>query len=105
MKKMTKRILLGAGCLLLVVALIPAGFRGGRYVRYLSRKEPISVAADAADSIKAMSCNVRCITDADKGVRNWYYRADLLIDDIEAEAPGIIGFQEVTPKQYTYLQD
>ncbi len=104
MKKTTKRILIGVLCLILVAVLIPAGVRGGRYVRYLNRKEPITV-SPAEERIKAMSCNVRCITDNDKGVKNWYYRADLLMDDIEGEAPGIIGFQEVTPKQYAYLVD
>lgn len=101
---MKKRILIGIVCLILVAVLIPVGVRGGRYLRYLNRKEAVAITPEEG-TIKAMSCNVRCITNIDKGVKNWYYRADLLMDDIEGEAPGIIGFQEVTPKQYDYLVD
>lgn len=101
---MKKKILIGMICLILVAVLIPAGVRGGKYLRYLNHKEAVTV-TPAEGAIKAMSCNVRCLTDADKGKRHWYYRAALLIDDIAAEAPGIIGFQEVTPKQYDYLAE
>ena len=74
------------------------------YPGYVSKKEAINVSPNA-DEIKMMSCNLRCLTPLDRGEKSWYYRADLILDDIAAEAPGIIGFQEATKWQYKYLVD
>jgi endonuclease/exonuclease/phosphatase family metal-dependent hydrolase len=63
------------------------------------------VDAAQSDEIKIMSYNVRCLTPLDLGKKSWYYRADLIMSDIEAEAPGIIGFQEATKWQYNYIVD
>jgi endonuclease/exonuclease/phosphatase family metal-dependent hydrolase len=52
-----------------------------------------------------MSYNLRCISPTDWGKKGWFYRADLIIDDIEEEKPGIIGFQEATKWHYSYLVD
>lgn len=58
-----------------------------------------------AGSITMMSCNVRCLTPLDLGKKSWFYRADLLLQNIAEQAPGIIGFQEATRWQYDYLVD
>lgn len=56
-------------------------------------------------AVKVMSFNIRLFTPQDMGKKHWFYRADLVVDTIEKEAPGVIGFQEVTPIQYKYLCD
>lgn len=75
------------------------------YPRYRSHQSTISVEKDQAEEITVMSCNVRCLSPLDLGKRSWFYRADLLVSDIDREDPGIIGFQEVTKWQYRYLVD
>jgi endonuclease/exonuclease/phosphatase family metal-dependent hydrolase len=50
-----------------------------------------------------VSANVRCLNAADLGKKSWFYRAGLLMEDIASQTPGIIGFQEVTSRQYRYL--
>ena len=52
-----------------------------------------------------MSYNLRCISPTDFGKKAWFYRADLVIKDIEEQKPGIIGFQEATKWHYSYLVD
>ena len=70
--------------------------------RYLMHSKALSIAPDP-DRITMMSCNVRCISPLDLGYQSWFFRAELLMNDIKAQAPGIIGFQEVTVWQYDYL--
>ena len=53
--------------------------------------------------IRVMSCNLRCMNISDLAKKSWFYRADLVIKNIENEAPGVIGFQEATKWQYGYL--
>lgn len=60
---------------------------------------------EADGEMRVMSCNVRCTTPQDLGKKSWFYRADLILKNIETEKPGIIGFQEVTKLQYSYLCD
>ena len=74
------------------------------YPHYVSNKQTIEVTSDSGE-IKMMSCNLRCLTPLDLGKKSWYNRADLIMDDIAAESPGIIGFQEATKWQYKYLVD
>ena len=53
--------------------------------------------------IRVMSCNLRCMNVLDPAKKSWFYRADLIIKNIENEAPVVIGFQEATKWQYSYL--
>ena len=53
--------------------------------------------------IHIMDYNIRYLTPSDSDTRNWSYRAGLIANGIEKDAPGIIGFQEVTKSQYTFL--
>lgn len=101
---MKKKILLGilAGILALLLAAVVV--LGWYFPGYLAKKEAITM-NPKADAITMMSCNVRCLTPLDLGKKSWFYRADLLVDHIAAQAPGIIGFQEATRWQYGYLVD
>ena len=89
---------------ILAIILIAVIVTGWYFPRYSSRKETV-VMNPKADSITMMSCNVRCLTPLDLGKKSWFYRADLLVSDIAAQNPGIIGFQEATQWQYRYLVD
>ena len=103
MKKWKKglRIALAAVLALLLCATVVLGWYFPRYVR---NKAPVNMVPESG-SITMMSCNVRCLTPLDLGKKSWFYRADLLLSDIAAQAPGIIGFQEATRWQYAYLVD
>ena len=54
--------------------------------------------------ITIMSANVRCYSPDDLFKKSWFYRADLLIEDVNKVKPDIIGFQEVSPLHYGYLK-
>lgn len=75
------------------------------YPHYKNNKEQVSIQVENTENIKMMSYNLRCISPTDFGKKSWFYRADLIIDDIENEKPGIIGFQEATKWHYAYLTD
>lgn len=99
-----RRILRSAAAVLLAVVICAAAVLGWYFPRYLIRKAPISPEPDR-DSITMMSCNLRCLTPLDLGKKSWFYRADLLLSDIAGQAPGIIGFQEATRWQYSYMTE
>lgn len=75
------------------------------YYKKAARQITITQSIDTAGTIRVMSCNVRCLNTRDLGKKSWFYRADLILRNIESEAPSIIGFQEVTKWQYAYLCD
>lgn len=93
----------------LAIFLLGVGIRFyGYYPHFKSHKQAITYTSqpvENAETIRVMSSNVRCINPTDLGKKAWYYRADLIIKNIERETPSIIGFQEVTHKQYDYLTD
>ena len=61
---------------------------------------------EAADGeITIMSANVRCYAPDDLFKKSWFYRADLLVEDVNSVKPDIIGFQEVSILHYGYLQN
>ena len=99
-----KKILICTFAGILAIILIAVIVTGWYFPRYSSRKETV-VMNPKADAITMMSCNVRCLTPLDLGKKSWFYRADLLVSDIAAQNPGIIGFQEATQWQYRYLVD
>ena len=74
------------------------------YPRYVREKEPVSIPASESQ-ITVMSYNLRCLTPLDLGKKSWFYRAALIMDDLQAQAPDIIGFQEATKWQHDYLLD
>ena len=56
------------------------------------------------ESMTIMSANVRYIAPEDLFNKSWFYRADLILDDIDSVHPDIIGFQEATFVHYDYLK-
>lgn len=108
MKRKSLGFKVGIGILCtLLAALIAASAVIFFYVpHYFSAKEPYQTQALADDGeITVMSCNVRCATPSDLGKKSWFYRADLIVENIRSAAPDVIGFQEVTSIQYDYLCD
>ncbi|MDE7478141.1 MAG: endonuclease/exonuclease/phosphatase family protein [Lachnospiraceae bacterium] len=76
------------------------------YLKYLLCAEKYEAQEDlGSNEILVMSYNIRCWTVLDVGKKGWFYRADLVIDNISLMEPDIIGFQEVTSGQYAYLKD
>ena len=104
MKKVLKKILLGFLAALAALLLCAAVVLGWYFPRYLSRKAPVEITPETG-KITMVSCNVRCWSPTDLGKKSWFYRADLLLSDLAAQAPGIIGFQEVSAMHYRYLVD
>ena len=105
--KIFKKVLLSVFCIILVAVLLSGGILGFYYPHYKKAKQSISMDTSAlsAGEIRIMSANVRCLNPQDLGKKSWFYRADLILKNIEAEAPTVIGFQEVTKWQYAYLCD
>ena len=103
--KKGKLILISALSVLLAVILAAVVVIGWYWPHYLSRKEAAVMTRRDSSHITMMSCNLRCLTPMDLGKKSWFYRADLMVDDIESQAPGIIGFQEATRWQYQYMVD
>ena len=105
--KIVKRILLSVFCLFLAAVLVWGGIMFAYYPHYRKMKAPISVSEANLQpgEVRVMSCNLRCLNPTDLGKKSWFYRADLILKNIESEAPTIIGFQEATKWQYAYLCD
>ena len=102
MKK--KRVVRVISFMLAAVLLVVLLFFFQYWPRYLLRKRTITT-EDREGYNTLISCNVRCMSLLELGKRSWFYRADLLLSDVEAASPDIIGFQEVTKWQYGYLMD
>lgn len=100
-----KKILIAILVLLLAAIIIYAGILFFYYPRYLKNKTTVKTEKIADGQIRVMSCNVRCLTPFDSGKKSWFYRADLIIKNIQKNAPSVIGFQEATKWQYSYLVD
>ncbi len=106
-KKLVIRLVIALiAVIIAVVAIVQVRFYA-YYPYYESHKHAITYTSKPADTgtIRVMSSNVRCINTTDLGKKSWFYRADLIIKNIENQTPSIIGFQEVTKKQYAYLTE
>ncbi len=72
---------------------------------YLMSSRVIAPATPTSDgTMTIMSTNVRYIAPEDLFTRSWFYRADLISDDIDGVLPDIIGFQEATFVHYDYMK-
>ena len=99
-KKIIKGTLLTLG-LVLAAALIILLF----YLpNYLFDNDAVELQDGEGDEIVLMSTNVRFYNPLDFFKQSWFYRADLIVDDINAVKPDIIGFQEATFLHYDYLK-
>ncbi|MBQ8227836.1 MAG: endonuclease/exonuclease/phosphatase family protein [Clostridia bacterium] len=103
--KTFKKVALSVVCVILVLAVVVTGVLGFYFPRYLNKKEVAEIKIENTDEITMMSCNLRCLTPLDFGKKSWFYRAELVMEGIKTNAPGIIGFQEATKWQYNYLVD
>ena len=107
-KKIIKYAVLFIFIGLLVFVLIRCALIFGYYPHYKSHKQVLNIEYNAEENenkVRIMSCNVRCLNPMDYGKKSWFYRADIFMKGIEQQAPGVIGFQEVTKWQYSYLKD
>ena len=71
---------------------------------YLTSDAQVTLSEKRGEEMIIMSTNVRYIAYDDFFKRAWFYRADLIAEDINSVKPDIIGFQEATPVHYSYLQ-
>ena len=77
----------------------------GFYVpRYIFSDAKITPSEKTDDTMTIMSTNVRYYEPFSLFKESWFYRADLIAEDIEGVQPDIIGFQEATSIQYGYLK-
>lgn len=105
MKKSLK-ILLSVVSVILVLAITFLASFYWYYPHYKEMKKEIAIQEIYRENeLRVMSCNVRCISPTDLGKKSWFYRADLIMQGIEKEQPSVIGFQEATKWQYSYLCD
>ena len=105
MKKFFKIFFISLLACVIVAAIVLTTNLFWYYPHYKENKRVVTINAESTEDIRMMSYNLRCISPTDFGKRSWFYRADLIIDDIENEKPGIIGFQESTKWHYSYLVD
>lgn len=70
---------------------------------FLFEEVKVELSNEKTDEITIMSTNVRCYSPEDTFKKSWFYRAHLIVDDINTVKPDIIGFQEVTPLHYDYI--
>ena len=104
--KRSKKIALSVSGAVLAVVLGVAGMELTYLPRYLTHKEIFDIGKAQDDSaITVMSANVRCISPTDLFKKSWFYRAALVVRNVRAASPDIIGFQEVTQFHYSYLTD
>ncbi len=103
--KIFKKILIAFLCLILVFAVAAAVAVGIYYPRYVRQKHPREIGfTPETGRLTLVSSNVRTLTPFDLGKKSWFYRADLLMKNLEAIGTAdVIGFQEVTKVHYKYL--
>ena len=106
-KKIIKAVVLSVICIVLAVILVMSANLFWYYPHYKQSKTQITFTSEknTDEDITVMSSNLRCINPGDKGKRSWFYRADLLVKNIEKYQPSVIGFQEATKWQYNYMKD
>lgn len=88
--------------LIAATALVGASFYYAPLYFILPREVAL---AEDSDTMTIMSTNVRFYNPLDTYERSWMYRAPLIVEDINAVQPDIIGFQESTFIHYDYLTD
>lgn len=91
---------------LIIICIILCAIPNFYFFKYLFAAEKYQMKKKQfSDDFVVMSYNIRCWTILDIGKKSWFYRADLIIDNVSAVEPDIVGFQEVTSGQYLYLKN
>lgn len=104
--KVFKKVLISIICILLALVLVAGTVTCFYFPHYKSSQTAVSPEISLSEGeVRIMSSNVRCWSPLDLGKKSWFYRADLLIKNVDKEAPSVIGFQEATKWQYKYLCD
>ncbi len=102
MKKFLK-VILALICIILAVVIVVGILNAVYYPKYKKSTAQFDISAVQNEDIVVMSSNVRTWSPTDILKKSWFYRADLLVKNIESVKPDIIGFQEVTPVHYEFL--
>ncbi len=101
MLKSILKWLLGIVALAIVIILVIQCF----YLPlYLINRPKVELSEGQSEEMTVMSANVRCYSPDDLFKRSWFYRAHMLIENVNSVKPDIIGFQEVTFMHYDYLK-
>ena len=91
-------------CAFLAVILVVGIFNVMYYSKYKNSRTEFDISAvQSSGSICIMSSNVRTWSPTDMGKKSWFYRAELIVKNIESVQPDILCFQEVTRMHYNYL--
>ena len=99
-----KKVVISVICVLLAVILTVGVLNLAYYPKYKKSTAHFNITEEASsEGITVMSANVRTWSPTDVLKKSWFYRADLLMENIASQKPDIIGFQEVTPVHYRYL--
>lgn len=103
--KIAKKIIITVLSLALTALVVFGAVELWYMPHYFINKEEVTVdtSEQGKDEIMVMSCNMRYMNHDDVFKKSWFYRADLLMQNIKDNKPAIIGFQEATPPQYDYL--
>ena len=97
------QVIQGFFIFLLVAILIFLAIQLFYLPKYLLDDSKVEISTDSSEEITIMSTNVRCYAPDDLFKKSWFYRAHLIVEDINSVRPDIIGFQEVTFMHYDYL--
>ena len=104
MKKKLKATFGAIAALLAAIIIIVGVSNVIYYPEYKKSTAKFDISAcENGDGITVMSANVRTWSPTDTGKKSWFYRADLIINNIASVQPDIIGFQEVTKMHYAFL--
>ncbi|MCR5042208.1 MAG: endonuclease/exonuclease/phosphatase family protein [Clostridia bacterium] len=102
--KIIKTVLKILLCLIALAAVVLFVLNFAYYPRYKLFKGEYDVSAKETDGdIMIVSSNVRCFSPLDFLKKGWFYRAPLLYETVSSLEPDIVGFQEVTPLHYRFL--
>ena len=96
------KVLLRILAVLLVIAILLPFLH---LPRYLFVRRTITPTERDNGEMVLMSTNVYSYAPLEMFDRSWFYRADLIAQDVDSVKPDIIGLQEVTSLQFDYLQD
>ena len=102
---MLKKLLKAIGTVLLIAIFAFLVVELWYLPRFLTSDARVELSTEESDEITIMSTNVRCYAPDDLYHKSWFYRADLIIADVNNVKPDIIGFQEVSPLHYGFLQN
>ena len=97
-------VLKSIGILLLCAIIIFFAVELFYLPQFLFENPHVEISVEESDEMTIMSANVRCWAPDDLFEKSWFYRAHLLIEDVNSVKPDIIGYQEVSWLHYDYLK-